>query len=329
MSLYNNIFDAHAHYDDKWFDDDRFELLENIHTKGVCGIVNNAVNLETAKTCIEYAEKYDFMYAAVGFHPENLENIPDNYLEQLAQLSKHKKVVAIGETGLDYHWDIPKDLQKRVFEEQIRLSLDLEMPLIVHDREAHGDVYDLLRKYKPNALVHCFSGSVELMREAVRMGMYISLGGVVTFKNARHSLEVASEIPLDRLLLETDAPYMAPVPFRGKRCDSSMIIYAAEKIASLRNIIPAGKPDPQQRHHPAAGPFLRRAVSDPQGLPRPQALEAGRRGQRRSDRVRPGIRPSGRLGPSAAVRVKLSRPVPPLSREFPVDNRDRACYIEG
>lgn len=122
------------------------------------------------------------MYAAVGFHPENLENIPDNYLEQLAQLSKHKKVVAIGETGLDYHWDIPKDLQKRVFEEQIRLSLDLEMPLIVHDREAHGDVYDLLRKYKPNALVHCFSGSVELMREAVRMGMYISLGGVVTFK---------------------------------------------------------------------------------------------------------------------------------------------------
>ena len=140
MSLYSNIFDAHAHYDDKWFDDDRFELLENIHTKGVCGIVNNAVDLETAKTCIEYAEKYDFMYAAVGFHPENLENIPDNYLEQLAQLSKHKKVVAIGETGLDYHWDIPKDLQKRVFEEQIRLSLDLEMPLIVHDREAHGDV---------------------------------------------------------------------------------------------------------------------------------------------------------------------------------------------
>ena len=177
----------------------------------VCGIVNNAVDLETAKTCIEYAEKYDFMYAAVGFHPENLENIPDNYLEQLAQLSEHKKVVAIGETGLDYHWDIPKDLQKRVFEEQIRLSLDLEMPLIVHDREAHGDVYDLLRKYKPNALVHCFSGSVELMREAVRMGMYISLGGVVTFKNARHSLEVASEIPLDRLLLSGLAGPQQPV----------------------------------------------------------------------------------------------------------------------
>ena len=227
MSLYNNIFDAHAHYDDKWFDDDRFELLENIHTKGVCGIVNNAVDLETAKTCIEYAEKYDFMYAAVGFHPENLENIPGNYLEQLAQLSKHKKVVAIGETGLDYHWDIPKDLQKRVFEEQIRLSLDLEMPL--WSAVVLGAVGAVLGE------IGDLSFSV-IKRQTVRMGMYISLGGVVTFKNARHSLEVASEIPLDRLLLETDAPYMAPVPFRGKRCDSSMIVYAAEKIASLRNI---------------------------------------------------------------------------------------------
>ena len=145
-------------------------------------------------------------------------------------------MVAIGETGLDYHWDIPKDKQNRVFEEQLQLSLELGMPIIVHDREAHGDTFDKLRKYRPNALVHCFSGSVELMREAVRMGLYISLGGVVTFKNARHSIEVASEIPLDRLLLETDAPYMAPVPFRGKRCDSSMIVYAAERIASLRGI---------------------------------------------------------------------------------------------
>ena len=229
------LFDSHAHMDSDYFTDDRDALLTQLQEE-LDGIINPGCDEITSGFAVSLAEKYDFMYAAVGFHPENLENIPDNYLEQLAQLSKHKKVVAIGETGLDYHWDIPKDLQKRVFEEQIRLSLDLEMPLIVHDREAHGDVYDLLRKYKPNALVHCFSGSVELMREAVRMGMYISLGGVVTFKNARHSLEVASEIPLNRLLLETDAPYMAPVPFRGKRCDSSMIIYAAEKIASLRNI---------------------------------------------------------------------------------------------
>lgn len=233
---YKNIFDAHAHYDDKWFDEDRFQLLDNIQNKGVCKIVNNAVDLKTAKICIDYAEKYDFMYAAVGFHPENLDDVPEDYLEQLSKLCTHKKVVAIGETGLDYHWDTPRDLQKRVFEEQIKLSLDLKIPLVVHDREAHGDTFDFLRKYKPKALIHCFSGSVELMKEAVKLGMYISLGGAVTFKNARHSIEVARDIPIDRLLLETDAPYMAPVPFRGKRCDSSMILYTAEKIASVRQM---------------------------------------------------------------------------------------------
>lgn len=233
---YKNIFDAHAHYDDSWFDEDRDELLAALPEKGVCGVVNNAVDLKTAAKAIEFAEKYDYFYAAVGFHPENIIGIPDDYLEKIAELTKHPKVVAIGETGLDYHWDTPKDLQKRVFEEQIKLSLDLKMPLVVHDREAHGDTFDFLRKYKPNALVHCFSGSVELMREAVKLGCYVSLGGVVTFKNARHSIDVASEIPIDRLLLETDAPYMAPVPFRGKRNDSSKIIFAAEKIASLRGL---------------------------------------------------------------------------------------------
>ena len=231
-----DIFDSHAHYDDGWFDADRDELLASLPSKGVCGIVNNSVDLDNAKRVIELAEKYDFMYAAVGVHPENLEGLPDDMLSQLAALTGHPKVVAIGETGLDYHRDIPREEQRRVFEEQLRLSLELKMPIVVHDREAHGDVFDLLRKYRPLALVHCFSGSVELAREAVRLGCYISLGGVVTFKNARHSVEVAADIPLDRLLLETDAPYMSPVPFRGKRCDSSMIIYAAEKIAALRGI---------------------------------------------------------------------------------------------
>ena len=234
--MLTNIFDAHAHYDDKWFDEDRAEVLNSLPEKGISGVVNNSVDLETAAKSIELAEKYSFMYAAVGFHPENLENVPLDYLDRLAKLCEHKKVVAIGETGLDYHWDTPKDLQKRVFEEQVKLSLDINMPLVVHDREAHGDVFDILRKYRPNALVHCFSGSVELMREAVKLGCYISLGGVVTFKNARHSVEVASEIPLDRLLLETDAPYMAPVPYRGKRCDSSLIPYSAVKIAELRDL---------------------------------------------------------------------------------------------
>ena len=233
---FSNIFDSHAHYDDAWFDDDREELLAALPSQGVCGVVNNAVDLKSAARAIELAEKYDYFYAAVGFHPENLEDMPADYLDQIDALTRHPKVVAVGETGLDYHWDIPRPLQKRVFEEQLRLSLDLKMPIVVHDREAHGDVFDLLRKYKPKALVHCFSGSVELMREAVRLGSYISLGGVVTFKNARQSVEVAAEIPLDRLLLETDAPYMAPVPFRGKRNDSSKIVYAAEKIAALRGM---------------------------------------------------------------------------------------------
>lgn len=230
-----NIFDSHAHYDDKWFDEDREVLLSSMKENGVCGIVNNAVDLKTAKFCIDFCEKYDFMYGAVGFHPENLEDMPNDYLDRVAELLKHKKIVAVGETGLDYHWDIPKDLQHRVFEEQIKLSLDVNMPIIVHDREAHGDTLNYLRKYKPKALVHCFSGSVEMMREVMRYGSYISLGGVVTFKNARHSVEVAKEVPLDRLLLETDCPYMSPVPFRGKRCDSTMIKYTAEKIAEIRN----------------------------------------------------------------------------------------------
>lgn len=233
---YHHIFDAHAHYDDAWFDEDRAALLAALPAQGVCGIVNNAVDLKTAQRVIALAEQYPHCYAAVGFHPENLDDVPGDYLTQLAALTEHSKVVAVGETGLDYHWDTPKPLQLRVFEEQIRLSLDLNMPLVVHDREAHGDTFDLLRQYRPHALVHCFSGSVELMREAMRLGCYISLGGVVTFKNARHSVEVAAEIPLDRLLLETDAPYMAPVPFRGKRNDSAKIIYAAEKIAALRGM---------------------------------------------------------------------------------------------
>lgn len=236
MSTFHSIFDAHAHYDDAWFDDDREAVMAALPNKGVCGVVNNAVDLSSAARAIAFAEAYDYCYAAVGYHPENLENLPDDYLDRVAKLTKHPKVVAIGETGLDYHWDIEKSLQQRVFEEQIQLSLELNMPIVVHDREAHGDVFDLLRKYKPKALVHCFSGSVELMRETMRLGSYISLGGVVTFKNARHSVEVASEVPLDRLLLETDAPYMAPVPFRGKRCDSSLIVYAAEKIAALRGM---------------------------------------------------------------------------------------------
>lgn len=231
-----NIFDAHAHYDDKWFDENRDTLLNSMQEHGVCGIVNAAVNIETAKTGIALAEQYPFLYATVGFHPENLDDISKEYQTEIESLLQKEKAVAIGEIGLDYHWDIPKEKQKRYFEEQLALSRDLNMPVVVHDRDAHGDTLALLKKYRPKGLVHCFSGSVEFMREILRLGMSISLGGVVTFKNARHSADAAREVPIDRLLLETDAPYMAPVPFRGKQCNSTMISYTAEKIAELRDM---------------------------------------------------------------------------------------------
>lgn len=232
----NNIFDAHAHYDDKWFDENRAELLDSMENTGVCGIVNAAVNLQSTEFALKLSEKYPFIYATTGFHPENLEDMVPDYLSKMEQFLKNPKVVAIGEIGLDYHWDIPREEQKRVFEEQLAFAKDVDAPVVVHDREAHGDTMELLRKYRPKGLVHCFSGSVELMREVVRLGMSISLGGVVTFKNARRSVEVAKEIPLYRLLLETDAPYMAPEPYRGKQCNSSMIAKTAEKIAEIRGM---------------------------------------------------------------------------------------------
>lgn len=232
----NNIFDAHCHYDDAWFDEDRDSVLASLPEAGISGIVWNSVDLRTAEFIGNYAERYDYIYFTAGFHPENLESMPENYLEKIAGFIKRPKCVAIGEIGLDYHWDIPRDLQQKVFEEQLRLSKELDVPVVIHDREAHGDTMELLRKYRPKGLMHCFSGSVELMREVMRLGMYISLGGVVTFRNARHSVDCAREVPTDRLVLETDAPYLSPVPNRGKRNDSRNIVYVAEKIAELRGI---------------------------------------------------------------------------------------------
>ncbi|MBR2716001.1 MAG: TatD family hydrolase [Ruminococcus sp.] len=232
----NNIFDAHAHYDDDWFDEDRFELLSSLPQKGVCGIVNASVDLKTADTAKNFAEKYEYMYFTVGFHPENLDGIPENYLDEIALMLEHKKAVALGEIGLDYHWDIEKSLQHRIFDEQLGLAKDLDVPVVIHDREAHADVMEKIRYYKPKGLLHCFSGSVEMLKEVLKLGLSISLGGTVTFKNARVPVEVAEYVPLDRLLLETDAPYLSPVPFRGKRNDSSNIIYTAAKIAQIKGV---------------------------------------------------------------------------------------------
>lgn len=235
MTLHN-IFDAHAHYDDKWFDDDRSALLSSLPQNGVSYVVNAAVDLETAETAISYAETYPHVYACAGIHPENLEGLPENYLERLTELLKHPRVVALGEIGLDYHWDIPRDVQNRVFEEQLLLARELDVPVVIHDREAHGDVMALVRKYQPKGLMHCYSGSVEMLKEVLKLGMSISLGGTVTFKNARVPVEVAAAVPLDRLLLETDAPYLSPVPYRGKRNDSTNIAYTAARIAEIRGM---------------------------------------------------------------------------------------------
>ena len=234
--MLNNIFDAHAHYDDRRFDEDRDNILSSMPQNGVSYIVNASVDSATAKTAITYAEQYPFLYACAGFHPENLEGLPEDYLDQLTKLLSHPKVVALGEIGLDYHWDIPRELQNRVFEEQLILARELDVPVVIHDREAHGDVMELVRKYKPKGLMHCFSGSVEMLKEVMRLGMSISLGGTVTFKNARVPVEVAAAVPLDRLLLETDAPYLSPVPFRGKRNDSAKIAYTAQRIAEIRGM---------------------------------------------------------------------------------------------
>lgn len=234
---FTNIFDAHAHYDDEKFSEDRETLLSELPSKGVVGVVNAAVDISSSETALSYGERYPFMYAAVGVHPENLEGLQEDYLDRLAKLYEREKAVAIGEIGLDYYWDIEREPQQRVFGEQLSLVNDLNAPVVIHDRDAHGDTLAFLKKYRPKkALLHCFSGSAEFMRELMRLDCYISLGGTVTFKNARHSVEVAREVPIDKLLLETDAPYLSPVPFRGKRNDSSLILYTATKIAEIRGM---------------------------------------------------------------------------------------------
>ena len=235
---YNNIFDVHAHYDDEKFDEDRESFLSFLPRMGVKAVVNASVDIATAKKAIEFTEKYPFMYAAVGIHPENLEGLPENYLRILADLyEKNTKVVAIGEIGLDYYWDIPKEPQLKVFEEQLKLAMELDAPVVIHDREAHADTMRILKKYTPKkVLLHCYSGSKEMLKEVMKLGAFISMGGVVTFKNARVPVEVAEAVPVDRLLLETDCPYLAPVPFRGKRNSSEKIAFTAEKIAEIKGM---------------------------------------------------------------------------------------------
>lgn len=236
--MYENIFDTHAHYTDSAFDGDRDSLLGSLNGMGVKYVM-------LASSCTEdnisnplLAEKYDYIYSATGFHPECADSVPENYLDIIREnAGKYPKIKAIGEIGLDYHYDgYNREKQIELFEKQLETAKELDLPVIVHSRDATEDTLNILKKYRPEGVVHCFSGSAETAVEVLKIGMYIGFTGVITFKNAKKAVKALSVVPLDRLLLETDCPYMSPVPFRGKRCDSSMIAYTAEKASEIKGI---------------------------------------------------------------------------------------------
>lgn len=240
--MIENIFDSHAHYDDKRFNDDRDALVASLPSKGVCAVINCASDLKSSATSAELSDKFPFVYFACGVHPHEAEKelkMRDlSEIEQnIVEFTKKNKCVAIGEIGLDYHYDFsPRDLQKTFFELQLKIAKDLNIPVIIHNREAHEDTMELLKKYRPKGVVHCFSGSIEMANEVTKLGMYIGLGGAVTFKNAKKPVAVAAATDVSRILLETDCPYMAPVPLRGTRCTSDMIVYSAQTISAVKNM---------------------------------------------------------------------------------------------
>ena len=233
------IVDSHAHYDDEQFDTDRDDVIRGIQQQGVIRVVNPASNLNSARKCIELSKKFDILYCAVGIHPHDAKEFSDEAVNIIREMALNDKVVAVGETGLDYHYDFsPREMQKQNFAAHIRLARELKLPLIIHDREAHGDILDIIKAekgYEAGGVFHCFSGSVEYAKTVLDMGFYISLGGAVTFKNAKKPVEVAKYVPLDRLLVETDSPYMAPVPHRGKRNHSGYLTEIIQKIAEIRS----------------------------------------------------------------------------------------------
>lgn len=235
--MYTNIFDTHAHYDDEAFDSDRESLISSFKDRGVVGIVSCGCDVSSTVANQNLSHSFDDFYFAAGFHPENLEDFSVEDLEKLEPFLADEKCVAVGEIGLDYHWmTSTKEKQKEFFVAQIELAGEKGLPVIVHDREAHGDTLDILKATKPNGVLHCFSGSVEMAREVIKLGMFVGFNGVATFKNARKIPEIIKEIPLERIVLETDCPYLAPEPHRGKRNDSSFIPFIAQRIGEILGI---------------------------------------------------------------------------------------------
>ena len=233
------IFDTHAHYDDSQFDEDRDAVLASMPELGVGTIVNVSASYDSCKRAVALAEKYPFVYAAVGIHPDEVGALNEETFAEMKKLFQYKKVVAVGEIGLDYYWDNePHDVQQEWFIRQLELARELELPVLIHSREAAADTMYVMKTYAKglDGVIHCYSYSKEMAEEYVKMGFYIGIGGVVTFKNAKKLKEVAEIVPLERIVLETDCPYMAPEPFRGKRNQSSYIRYVAEKLAELKGI---------------------------------------------------------------------------------------------
>ena len=232
------LFDTHAHLNDEAFDADRVELLETFRDSGVGWVLNASYSLESSYTSIDLAEKYDWIYASVGTHPDTADEVNEEVLEAYRKLSKHPKIKAIGEIGLDYHYEtIHRDQQQKAFRAQMALAQELDMPVIVHERDAHEDGMAIVRAFpKVKGVFHCYSGSAEMARQLVDMGWYIGFTGVLTFKNARKAVETAVSIPLERILLETDCPYMSPEPFRGRRCHPGLLPYMARKLAEIRGL---------------------------------------------------------------------------------------------
>ena len=232
------IFDTHAHYDADRFDSDRDALLSAMPGVGVGLVLDPGCDLPSSHAAAELAERYPHVYAAVGVHPEDCDGFQDEDLTELRQLLERPKVVAIGEIGLDYYWeDNPsRAFQQTVFRKQLALAAELDLPVIIHSRDAAQETYDLLEKYRPRGVVHCYSGSAEMAQEILKLGMYIGFTGVVTFKNAKKAVKAAAAVPMDRLLIETDCPYMAPEPTRGVRCDSSMLVHTGRKLAEIKGV---------------------------------------------------------------------------------------------
>lgn len=234
------IFDTHAHYDSGAFNADREELLASMPQKGVGLIVNPGCEIASSRAALALAERFDFVWAAVGIHPEDRDGLPPDSLETIRALAMHEKCVAVGEVGLDYYWDAEhKEEQKQLFSAQLALAIELDLPVIVHDREAHADCLELVKAFpEARGVFHCFSGSAEMARELLRRGWYLGFDGPVTYKNARKAVEVLEATPLDRILVETDSPYMSPVPLRGKRNDSSNLVYIIQSIAEIKGMSP-------------------------------------------------------------------------------------------